>query len=215
MPTRPLTRDLVLEAAMTLADESGLAALTMRRLGTALGVEAMSLYHHVANKEDLLDGLVDRVFAAFTLPPSELDWREALRVRSASAREVLREHPWAIGLVDSRTRPGAATLRHHDAVLATLRRGGFSVPLAAHAFAALDAYTYGFALQEASLPASTGEATAELAEEIFAGIDPADYPHLAELTVEHVLAPGYDFADEFAWGLDLVLDGLARALADS
>ncbi len=207
----PLTRYRILRAAMALADEGGIESLSMRKLGQALGVEAMSLYHHVANKEDLLDGVVGLVVDELEVPSIADDWRTAMRGRAVSFRAVLARHRWAIGLVDSRTSPGPATLRHHDAVLACLRTAGFSVELAAHAFAVLDSYIYGFALQERNLPFEGGEQTAELAEAILAQLPADEYPHLVELTVDHVLQPGYDFGNEFAFGLDLVLDGLERA----
>src|SRR5687767_3202180 len=159
-----LSRERVLAAAVVLADAGGIEALTMRRLGEELGVEAMSLYNHVANKDDLLDGMVDLVFAEIGLPAGGPDWRAAMHRRAVSAREVLARHRWAIGLMESRTSPGAATLRHHDAVIGSLRAGGFTVAMAAHAFSLLDSYVYGFALQEASLPFDKGIETAELAE---------------------------------------------------
>jgi AcrR family transcriptional regulator len=207
----PLSRERVLRAAVALADDSGLRSLTMRRLGEAVGVEAMSLYNHVAGKDDLLDGMVDLVFGEIDLPTEEPDWKAAMRQRAISAREALTRHPWGIGLMESRTSPGPATLRHHDAVLGILRGAGFSIELAAHAFSALDSYVYGFAVQEASLPFDTAEETAEVAQAILRQLPADQYPHLAELTVEHVLQPGYDYANEFEFGLDLVLDGLERA----
>ena len=207
----PLNRDRVLQAAVALADESGIDSLTMRKLGEALGVEAMSLYNHVANKVDLLDGMIDLVFGEIDLP-TDAPWREAMHRRAGSARRALTRHRWAIGLMESRRSPGEATLRHHDAVIGILRAGGFSVALAAHAFSALDSYIYGFALQEATLPFETGEQTAELAEMILGSLSPDQYPHLRELTAEHVLKPGYDYGNEFEFGLDLMLDGLEREL---
>jgi AcrR family transcriptional regulator len=206
-----LSRARVLQAAAALADSSGLQSLTMRKLGEALGVEAMSLYNHVASKDDLLEGMVDLLFSEIHLPLPGIDWKTAMRQRANSARQVLSRHPWGIGLMDSPTSPGPATLRHHDAVLGSLRHAGFSVGLAAHAFSALDSYIYGFALQEASLPFDTAEETAELAEMILQQLPADQYPHLAELTIEHVLQPGYDYANEFEFGLDLILDGLERA----
>jgi AcrR family transcriptional regulator len=205
-----LSRDRVLRAAVVLADTGGVAALTMRRLAEALGVEAMSLYHHVRNKEDILDGMVDTVFAEIQVP-ADAGWRTAMRERALSTREVLRRHPWATPLLESRRTPGPATLRHHDTVIGVLRAGGFPVALTAHAFSALDSYIYGFALQEAALPFDTPEETAALAAEILRGLPADDYPHLAELTREHVLQPGYDYGDEFGFGLELILDGLERA----
>jgi AcrR family transcriptional regulator len=209
-PRAPLSRDRVLRAAVVLADTGGVAALTMRRLAEALGVEAMSLYHHVRNKEDILDGMVDTVFAEIQVP-ADAGWRTAMRERALSTREVLRRHPWATPLLESRRTPGPATLRHHDTVIGVLRAGGFPVALTAHAFSALDSYIYGFALQEAALPFDTPEETAALAAEILRGLPADDYPHLAELTREHVLQPGYDYGDEFGFGLELILDGLERA----
>jgi AcrR family transcriptional regulator len=201
----------VLRAAVALADESGIDSLTMRKLGDAVGVEAMSLYNHVANKDDVLDGMVDLVFGEIGLPSGGTDWKTAMRQRAISAREAMSRHRWAIGLMESRTSPGAATLRHHEAVIGSLREGGFSIEMAAHAFSVLDSYIYGFALQEASLPFDTGEETAELAEMILKQLPADEYPHFIELTVEHVLQPGYDYGDEFEFGLDLILDGLERA----
>jgi AcrR family transcriptional regulator len=210
-PRIPLTRQRVLEAAVALADDSGIESLTMRKLGQALGVEAMSLYYHVANKDALLDGMVDLVFAEIEVPTAGTDWRSAMRRRASSARAALRRHPWAIALMESRRTPGSANLRHHDAVIGCLRAAGFSVALTAHAYSLLDAYIYGFALQEASLPFTTPEETAEVAQSIMAAFPADAYPHLAELAVQHVLQPGYDYGDEFEFGLDLILDGLERA----
>jgi AcrR family transcriptional regulator len=207
----PLSRDQVLQAAIALADEGGVGALSMRKLGQILGVEAMSLYNHVASKSDLLDGMIDIVFSEIDLPSGGGDWKAAMRRRAISARQVLRRHPWAIGLMESRTSPGPATLRHHDAVLGCLRRAGFSVELTAHAYALLDSYIYGFALQEASLPFGTGEEAAQVAHQISAQFASGQYPYLTEMATEHVLRPGYDFGDEFVIGLDLILDGLAAA----
>jgi AcrR family transcriptional regulator len=209
---RGLTRERVLRAAVGLADTGGIDALTMRRLGEELGVEAMSLYKHVANKDDLLDGMIDSVFGEIYLPAGGTDWRTSMHQRASSVREVMARHRWAVGLMESRTAPGPATLRHHDAVLGTLREAGFSVELAAHAFSALDSYLYGFALQERSLPFDTAEQTAEAAEMILAQLPADDYPHLTELVREHVLQPGYDYGNEYAFGLDLILDGLERAV---
>jgi AcrR family transcriptional regulator len=207
----PLSRDRVLRAAVTRADQDGISSLSMRKLGEALGVEAMSLYNHVASKSDLLDGMIDIVFSEIDLPSGGGDWKAAMRRRAISARQVLRRHPWAIGLMESRTSPGPATLRHHDAVLGCLRRAGFSIDLTAHAYALLDSYVYGFALQEASLPFGSGEEAAQVAHQISAQFASGQYPYLTEMATEHVLRPGYDFGDEFVIGLDLILDGLAAA----
>jgi AcrR family transcriptional regulator len=209
---QPLTRGRVIEAAVALADAGGLQSLTMRRLAQSLGVEPMSVYYHVANKADILDGVVDLVFSEIELPSPEEPWRRAMRRRALSAREAMVRHPWAPPLMESRTNPGPATLRHHDSVIGNLRAAGFSIALTAHAVSAIDGYTYGFALQEAALPFDTPEQTAEVAEMILAQFPREEYPNLAELTIEHILQPGYNYADEFEFGLDLILDGLERHL---
>jgi AcrR family transcriptional regulator len=211
-PRTPLSRERVLKTALALADASGIESLTMRKLGEAVGVEAMSLYNHVPSKGDLLDGLIDLVFSEIELPSGTDGWKTAMRQRAISARAVLSRHRWAIGLMESRTSPGPATLRHHDAVIGCLRQAGFPVALAAHAYSALDSYVYGFALQEASLPFDTSEQTSELAQAIVAQFPADEYPHLAEFTFEHVLRPGYDYGSEYQFGLDLILDGLEKAL---
>ena len=203
-----LARERVLLAAIDLADRGGVGSLSMRKLGRQLGVEAMSLYNHVANKDDLLDAMIDFVFGEIDVPPSGVEWKTAMRRRATSAREVLARHSWAIGLMESRSRPGPATLRHHDAVLGCLREAGFSVAMAAHAYSVLDSYIYGFALQQASLPFKTSEEAVEAADSILRRFPADAYPHLAEVTVQHVLQPGDDDADEFRFGLELILEGL-------
>jgi AcrR family transcriptional regulator len=208
----PLSRDRVLRAAVSLADSHGIGALTMRRLGQALGVEAMSLYKHVRNKDDVLDGVVELVLAEVDLPEPGEAWKPAMRRRATSARAVFARHPWATTLVQSRATPGPATLRYYDAVVGSLRAGGFPVALAAHAFAVLDSYVYGFAVQERSLPMQAPGELAEVTGDILASFPAEQFPHLAEMAVEHILQPGYDYADEFGWGLELILDALERAL---
>jgi AcrR family transcriptional regulator len=210
--TRPrLSRGRVVRAALALADESGLEALSMRKLGERLGVEAMSLYKHVANKDDLLDGMVDVVFAEFG-SPVDGDWRDAVRRRAISVRTVLARHPWAVPVVQSRAHPGPSALGHLDALIGVLRGAGFPVRLTAHALSVVDAYVYGFAVQERALPFDTEERSAEVAQQILAAVPDGEHPHLVEFSREHVLRPGYDYGLEFEWGLDLVLDGLERAL---
>jgi AcrR family transcriptional regulator len=205
-----LNKDRVLRAALGLADKNGIESLTMRRLGEKLGVEAMSLYNHVANKDEILDGMVDAVFSEIDMPASETGWRTAMRRRATSAREALTRHSWAIGLMESRSNPGPATLRHHDWVIGSLRRAGFSIAMAAHAFSVLDGYIYGFTLQELSLPFRTSEELEEVAESIFSQLPADEYPYFTEMAMEHALKPGYDYGDEFEFGLDLILDGLER-----
>ena len=210
-PRARLNRDQVLRAAIALADTGGIESLTMRKLGDAVGIEAMSLYNHVANKSDLLDGMIDGVFSEIDLPTGDVDWRTAMRRRAISAREVLSRHRWATGLMESRTTPGPATLRHHDTVIGTLRAAGFSIAMAAHAYSALDSYIYGFALQETTLPFDTAEDTAKVTQAIMKQFSSGAYPHLTEMALKHVLQPGYDYGNEFEFGLDLILDGLDRA----
>jgi AcrR family transcriptional regulator len=209
-PRTPLSRERVLRAALDLADTGGVESLSMRKLGQELGVEAMSLYRHVRNKNDMVNGMVDLVFGEIGLPLRGVDWKTAMRQRAISAREVLARHPWAIGLMESRSRPGPATLRHHDAVIGALREAGFSIALAAHAYSVLDSYIYGFALQQASLPFKTSEETVEVTDSIRRQFPADAYPHLTEMAIQHILQPGYDYADEFEFGLDLILDGLKR-----
>ncbi len=206
----PLSRERVLHCAVEVADKSGIAALTMRSLAQAVGVKPMSLYYYVANKGEILDAIVDMVFGEIDTPSTEVDWQTAMRQRAGSVRQALRRHPWAIGLLESRTSPGPATLRHHDATLGVLRNAGFSVALTAHAYALLDSYIYGFALQEASLPFNGADTASDVTEPIVALFSTGDYPHLVEIAAEHVLQPGYDFGDEFEIGLDVILEALAR-----
>jgi AcrR family transcriptional regulator len=209
-PRIPLSRERVLRAAIALADEGRIESLTMRKLGQKLRVEAMSLYNHVANKDDILDGIVDLVFSEIAIPSDRADWKAAMRTRAISARDVLLRHPWATGLMQSRTKPGPATLRHNDSVLGSLRAAGFTVDMAAHAFSVMDGYIYGFALQQMNLPSKTSEEATQLAGNILRELPADEYPHLAEMIVEHALKPGYAYAEEFEFGLDLILDGLER-----
>ena len=210
----PLSRERVLSGALAVANADGVGALTMRSLAEHLGVKPMALYHHVANKSEIVDGIVDLVFSEIELPAAGGEWRWEMERRARSAREVLRRHPWAIGLLQSRTHPGPATLRHHNAVIGALRGAGFSIVMTAHAFALLDSYIFGFALSEASLPINGPETVAEVAESMMLIYLVRDFPHLGEFSTEHVLKTGYDFGAEFGFGLQLVLDGLARSLAD-
>src|ERR1700737_2104420 len=205
-----LTRERILQAAISLADRDGIESLSMRKLGQELGVEAMSLYNHVRNKVDMLDGMVDLVFSEIDLPANGVGWEIAMRKRAISARQVLLRHPWAIGLMESRATPGPATLRHHDAVLGSLRTAGFSVEMAAHTYSILDGYIYGFTLTELTLPFSSSEGVAEVAGNILQGFRAGEYPYLAEMAVDHAMKPGYNYGDEFEFGLDLILDGIQR-----
>jgi AcrR family transcriptional regulator len=206
----PLSRQRALEVAVALADAEGIASLTMRSLAQALGVEAMSLYHHVDNKDDILDGMVDVVFSEIELPRAGPNWRTAMRRRAQAVRTALTRHAWAISLMETRTAPGPATLQHHDAVIGCLRHAGFSIVMTAHAYSALDSYIYGFAHQQASLPFDTTEQSQVVADAILHGLPADQYPHIVELTTQHILQPGYDYEGEFEFGLDLILDGLEQ-----
>ena len=204
-----LSRPFVLQAAVALADRDGLDGFSMRRLAQELGVVPMALYKHVANKDELLDGMVEIVFAEIESPSIDDDWRSAMRSRAISARDALKRHSWAIGLMETRN-PGPANLRNHNAVMGCLREAGFSFDTAIHAYSLQDAYIYGFALQEKTLgfqtPADAGEAVQRRAQ---ATGMLEDYPYLAEIAAR-LPKSGFDHAIEFAWGLDLIFDGLER-----
>ena len=213
----PLSREVVLTAAIAVADTEGDGSLTIRSVAQHLGVQPMALYYHFANKREIVDGMLDRVFGEIDLPDVHGDWRTEMARRAQSARAVLRRHPWAIPLLQSGTAPGPATLRHHDALIGTLRRAGFSVPMTAHAYALIDSYVYGFALSETALPINGPQSVSEVAEEMVRQHPLEGYPHLAEFSRTHIMAPGYDFGAEFEFGLDVILEGLAQRLqqADS
>jgi len=212
-PGRPaLSRERVVQGAVEVADARGIAALTIRSLAQHLGVKPMSLYYYVANKDEILDAIVDVVFSEIDLPTVDGDWRAEVHLRTTSARHVLRRHSWAIGLLESRTSPGPATLRHHEAMLGTLRGAGFSLEMTAHAYALIDSYVYGFALQEAALPFEGSDTAAAVAGSMIEEFSSGQYPHLLELSTQHVLRPGYAFGDEFDFGLNLILDGIGEAL---
>jgi AcrR family transcriptional regulator len=208
---QPLTRERVLECALGVADAGGIASLTIRSLAAELGVKPMSVYHHVANKEEILDGIVDLVFADMDPPVSDCGWEQQLKRRAHATRRALRDHAWAIGLLESRSTPGPATLRHQEETIRILREAGFSIELTAHASALLDSFVCGFALQEAARPFRVAASGPPAESGDSAPPDPETYPHLAELAREHLLRPGYDFGDEFRRGLDLILGALASA----
>ena len=202
----PLTRTRVLREAIELADESGLAGLTMRRLGQRLGVEAMSLYNHVANKDALLDGMADLVSEDFAVPTPDDGWRESLRRSAVSAHEVLLRHPWAATLLESRSSPGPARLRYLDRVVGTLVEAGFPIRAAYLTFMTLDSYVYGFTLQEVSSPAPP-EQEAAAAQEFVAELPDGEYPYLVAMA-EVVMDPKHDRMADFGNGLDLILDAV-------
>ncbi len=206
-----LTRERIVEAAAAVADREGLHGVSMRRVGRELGVEAMSLYHHVAGKDALLDALGDWLMVQVERPSADAGWRVGIRARCVSLRAVMREHPWGPAIVESRRAPGMALLGHLESVLDCLHRGGFPVQLAAHAFSVLDAYVYGFVLTEQSLPFEPGGDVDDLAAEMAL---PADvFPRMAAFVEQVIVGRSYDYGDEFAYGLDLVLDGLDARLA--
>jgi AcrR family transcriptional regulator len=209
----PLTRARVLQAAIKLADQGGIESLSMRKLGQELGVEAMAVYYHVANKDEVLDGIVDLVFSEIELPGAGGDWKTAMRGRAISVRDVLSRHRWAIGMMESRANPGPANLRHHDAVIGYFRAAGFDMAMVAHAYSLLDGYIYGFALTKMNLPFDRGDEVADVAQTMLEPFPLDAYPNLVAFITEHAMKPGYDYADEFEYGLDLVLDGLERARA--
>jgi AcrR family transcriptional regulator len=206
----PLTKARVLAAALKLADAGGLEALSMRKLGQALGVEAMAVYYHFANKERVLDGIVDLVYEEIDLPVVGADWKTAMRQRAISVRDALLRHRWAIGLMESRTNPGPANLRHHDAVIGCLRAAGFDMAAVATAYSLLDAYIYGFAMTRMNLPFEDTSDIVEMSQSMLAPFAPGEYQNLADFITEHAMKPGYDFADEFEVGLDVILDALER-----
>jgi AcrR family transcriptional regulator len=207
----PLSRERVLKAALELADGGGFHSLSMRKVAAKLKVEAMSLYNHVANKEDLIDGLVDIVFSEIEVPePGSVDWRTAMRSRALSVRAALQRHRWAVGLMEGRMSPGPANIANHNAVMGCLREGGFEFRDAVHAYSVMDAYIYGFALQERGLPFDTPEETAKVMREQRQNVPSMDdYPYLVETAAELEKA-GYDYDVEFLFGLDLILDGIER-----
>jgi AcrR family transcriptional regulator len=210
----PLTRARVLRAAIALADERGAEELTMRKLAKELGVEAMSLYNHVANKTDLLDGMVDVVFGEIEAPAPGGDWKAELRKRATSTRAALNRHRWAIGEMEGRTTHGPNNLRLHDAVLGCLRAAGFSIEMTVHAMSVQDAYIYGFALQQSDMSSETPQDFAAEARRQMREYADAlrEYPHLVEVVGDHVARTGYDYDAEFRFGLDVILDRLEQLL---
>ena len=201
----------MLRAAMKQADEGGFDSLSMRKVAGEVGVEAMSLYNHVANKEDMLDGLVEIIFGEIEFPaPGEADWRTAMRQRAISMRQALNRHSWAVGLMEGRMRPGPASMRNHNDVMGCLREAGFSFRAAVHAYSVMDAYIYGFALQERGLPFDTPEESAQVIAAQRRNVPDMDaYPYLVEVAAE-LAKGGYDYDTEFEFGLDLILDGIER-----
>ncbi|HEY8320053.1 MAG TPA: TetR/AcrR family transcriptional regulator [Amnibacterium sp.] len=203
----------MLQAALVVADREGIEGLSIRHIAEELGAKPMALYNHIADKSDILDGLVDLVFAEIVVASGDADWKVAMRLRAHSARAALMRHSWASALMQSRTSPGPATLRHQDAVIGRLLQAGFTIHQAAHAFSLMDSYIYGFAQQLQNLTYSTPDEAAAVAEGILRQLPSSEYPHLARMLTEHALQPDYDYAAEFGFGLELLLDGLERVLS--
>jgi AcrR family transcriptional regulator len=208
-----LSRGRILRAAIEMADEQGIDALSMRRLAERLDAAPMALYRHVANKEDLLDGMVEEVYAEVEVPAG-VGWRPTMRQRAVSMREALRRHPWAVGLMET-SAPGPANLRYHHAGMACLRQeAGLPIRTAIDAYSLMDSYVYGFALQEKTLPSDLA-AAAEARRDDLAAADPSlagQFPFLIEV-VEELGASGYDYTRQFEWGLDLILDSIEQLRA--
>ena len=205
----PLSRERILRAALDLADHEGIESLSMRKLAQALGVEAMSLYNHVANKDEILAGMVDVVFSEVDLPEAR-DWKAAMRQCYISTRDAFSRHPWALGLLHSHNPLGPATLRHHDEVLGRLRAAGFSVASAGYVCSVLDSYTYGFALRAQRVPFDPSKQADPAAADLIMQLMSQSYPHLAEMAMTIAQDPSHTHAREFEFGLDLILDGLER-----
>jgi AcrR family transcriptional regulator len=212
----PLSRERVLRAAIALADARGAEELTMRKLAKELGVEAMSLYNHVANKTDLLDGMVDIVFGEIEAPAAGGDWKAELSKRAASTREALNRHRWAIGEMEGRTAHGPNNLHVHNAVLGCLRAAGFSIEMTVHAMSVQDAYIYGFALQQSDMASQTPEDFAAEAQRQMVDYAEAlsEFPHLLEVVGGYVATAGYDYDSEFRFGLGVILDRLEQLLGE-
>jgi AcrR family transcriptional regulator len=209
-PSAALSRDRILKVALQLADQNGLEALSMRKLAEALGVQAMSLYNHVANKDDLLDGMVELVVAQIELPDLEIPWKIALRRRSISAYQVLSHHPWATLTLMSRINVSPAMLRYIDTTLGCLKQAGFSYEMADHAWNAIDSHIYGFTLQQLNFPIQPSE-YAETASAFVDQIPAQQYPAMHQLT-QFVISGQYDGLHNFEFGLDLILNGLEALL---
>lgn len=209
-PRAPLTRERVLRAAITLADEGGIDALSMRKLGQELGVEAMSLYNHVTNKDDLLAGIVELVASEIEAPSDAVDWKTAISQSAMSAHSVLLRHRWAAGLTMRVTSVSSARLRWHERVLRTLREAGFSADLTHHAYHALESHIMGFTLWQVSLPFETRAELQDMAKGFLRDFPADDHPYLLEHIQQHLGESNPDGRTEFEFGLDLILDGLER-----
>jgi AcrR family transcriptional regulator len=209
-PRAPLTRERVLRTALTIADEGGIESLSMRKLGQELGVEAMSLYHHVANKDDIIDGITETVLEEIEDPSWEGDWKAEIRRTAISSHEVFLRHRWACSLMMHRPRVSPARLGWMEALLRTLREAGFSADMTHHAYHALDSHITGFTLWQVNMPFETKAELVDLAEGFLREIPADEYPYIIEHAEQHLAPSSPDGATEFEFGLDLILDGLER-----
>lgn len=211
-----LSYQRIISGAVELADQIGIEPLTIRKLSEFLGTKPMSIYHYLASKEEIIDGMVTQVFQEIGIPDSDLDWRNAVIERAHSMRTVLKNHPWAIPLMESRSKPSIEMLQHHDSLLGIWFKSGFPSDIMAHGVAGIDAFVFGFVMQETSLPLAEssdgGQNLDQASEDIVSPLDPTQFPNLVRFTMEHVAQPGYDFGASFEPGLKFILDGL-EALA--
>ncbi|MBL7554672.1 MAG: TetR/AcrR family transcriptional regulator [Bdellovibrionaceae bacterium] len=209
-----IKKEKIIAAAIQLANKDGLDSLSMRRLAAKLKIEAMSLYHHFKNKDEILNALVDHAFALIEWNADPSDWKQSLRQRCYSLRDVLKKNPWAVGLLESRRNPGLKTLKHHDQMLGLFLKSGFSHELTAHSYVLLDSYVYGFAVQERSVPVNDSNDISDMAESIFSGLSPETVPNMIEMITSYYTKPGYSFAAEFEYGLDVILNGIEKKYKD-
>jgi AcrR family transcriptional regulator len=206
----PLNRERVLHAALGLADQAGIEALSMRRLAQELGVEAMSLYNYVKGKDDILDGILEIVLDEIEIPSDEADWKEALRRTASSAHEILVRHRWACSVMLGRTRVSPPRMRWMESVLGTLRKGGFSAELTHHAYHALDSHITGFTLWQVSMPFDTRAELLDMADTFVSSVPADEYPYVVEHARQHLAPSDGEGASDFGFGLELILDGLER-----
>lgn len=204
-----LNRERIVQAAVTLADQIGFESCSIRKIAEELDAAPMALYRHVVSKDDLLDGMIDVVFAEIDMPSGQSDWKAEVRQRAIETRAALNRHRWANGLMESRTNPGPANAAYHNAFMGCLREAGFPFRQAVHAYNAVQSYTYGFALQEKHLAFETAEESVDVAKMTIEE-HAAEYPYLAEVVAEFASSGGYDYDEEFEIALDLILDSIER-----
>lgn len=205
-----LNQEIIIQAAIKLADDGGLDGLSMRKLGRELGVEAMALYHHFASKGELVDGMIDRIHGEINAPQGNVGWKEFMQKRAESAFEVLLMHPWAASIMESGVNPGPSTLRDSDNCMKSFRNAGFSIPMTVHAVTVLNIYTYGAAETYSRLNFTSSQEAAEFSATIKDQFPIEEYPYLGEIITQHMMTASYDARDEFEFGLNLILDGIAN-----